>query len=445
MDKMHTSSANETLSSLRAQLSTETQARQQAQSDLLAVTSRLDASQKLSKQQRAAFESWAVALEQQVEANNRVLAGKVKELEAVKKQLEVLQGMGKGDEKEAWAMQQRKFEGELASSESARRSECEELRKALTSAENESIEKDSLLKMRTAELQIAKESFQQKESSLSTHISILTSQLSSLTSQLSALQDQRQTDLLLFSSEKAALEASKLRCENEKNASNEEIRRLQTTVSLLTNQIKSLQQENSGLQELAQTQETGKTRMETEHRCTLTKVSKEAQDWKAQCESAQREIAALQGDIATDQRRIAEINREKTAMQEKCTEITENLCAFSEEVRGHLLVESTSPPMEKYQKDLNDYRTQLGKCQVALSKYEEMIEIGSERLKSLELVVQSREREIEVLRKALKKHKLPVPTIPESSGLAGEMRRSVTSKGSKKPQVTDEPCACSLF
>jgi hypothetical protein len=101
--------------------------------------------------------------------------------------------------------------------------------------------------------------------------------------------------------------------------------------------------------------------------------------------------------------------------------------------------------MERYQRELSDYRAQLGKCQISLSKYEEMIEIGKEKLKALELVAQAKEREADILKKCLKSHKIPVPSIPEGTGLGETGKGSVASSGRRKPQVTNEPCACRLF
>lgn len=428
-------SSERSIESLQAQLDAEIAAHLLTKDSLKSLTAALEA-------QRQSFQTWALALEAQVEGNNQTLANKLEELETVKKQLEALNGLSKGEERDAWNSRQSKHESELNTVESMRKAENEEMKKALSQAENESIEKESLYKSCSAELYVAKEFFQKKEASLTLHIE-------ELTAQLTHMKEANASEMALEGARREELERNYSRSESERTAAQDAMRKLQTEVSLLNSKLKASQLENFSLQETIKRQCQEKAKAEGELMLEIMQAKETAKAAEVQRDTAIRNKLEL---AETHKAEIAEWNKQaETAQkaQERQQEIISNWELFHEDCRAYLQSETPSETMERYQRDLSDYRAQLGKCQISLSKYEEMIEIGKEKLKALELVAQTKEREADILRKCLKSHKIPVPSIPEGTGLGetgkGSVRGSVASSGRKKPQVTNEPCACRLF
>lgn len=392
--------------------------------------------------QRQSFQAWAEALEAQVEGNNQTLASKLEELEAVKSQLEALNGLSKAEERTAWTSRQNKHETELKALETARKSENDEMKKALSRAESDMIEKERLFKTCSAELQATRELFGKKEASL-------TLQVAEITAQITHLKETHASEMALEAAKREQLERNYSQSEAERNESILDLRKLQTDFSLLNSKLKAAQLESFSLQETIKRQCQEKAKAEGELMVEIMQAKEAARAAEVLRDTAIREkreeTDKHQAEIEIWTRRM---DAERKS-QEKLQEIIANWELFHEDCRAYLQAETPSETMERYQRDLTDYRAQLGKCQVSLSKYEEMIEVGKEKLKALELVAQTKERETEVLKKCLKAHKIPVPAIPEGTGLGeagkGSVRGSVASSGRRKPQVTSEPCACRLF
>lgn len=408
------------LDSLQSQLDSEILAHQATKSALAAL-----------QLQQSSFQTWALSLESQIDHSNLTLSTKIQELEAVKRQLEALNRLSKSDERDAWNSKQLQHESDLKSLESQHKTQHEAIQKALNSAENECIEKESLYKSCNAELQVMKEFFQKKEATLTVHLAELTAENNNLKTEIA---------------KKDHFERNFINSETEKKAIIEENVKLQTEISILSSKLKAAELENLSLQETVRRQCQEKAKSEGELMTQILKSNEIAKIAELNAENAVLEnkklVEKYEKEIEKRENEMI-IERKK---QEKYEEMISNWNLFYEDCRAYLQSETPSETMERYQRDLTDYRAQLGKCQVSLSKYEQMIEVGKEKLKALEMVVEVKEREVDVLRMCLKTHKIPVPDIPEGTGLGGTGRGSARgSVSSKKPQVTNDPCACRLF
>jgi len=421
--------------SLQAQLEAEIAAHAQTKEKLKSLSASIEV-------QRQSFQVWAEALEAQVEGNNQTLATKLEELDTVKRQLEALNGLSKCEERIAWTTRQNKHEEELKSLESMRKSETDEMKKALNQAENESIEKESLYKSCSAELQVAREFFQKKEAGLTLH-------LAELKAQIGNLKETHASEMALEAARREQLERNYSQSEAERNEAVLDLRKLQTDFSLLNSKLKATQLESFSLQETIKRQCQDKAKAEGELMVEILQAKEATKAAEVLRDTAIREKADQVGKHQAEIENWTRILAAERKAHEKLQEIIASWELFHEDCRAYLQAETPSETMERYQRDLTDYRAQLGKCQVSLSKYEEMIEVGKEKLKALELVAQAKEREAEILKKCLKAHKIPVPAIPEGTGFGeagkGSVRGSVASSARGKPQVTNEPCACRLF
>ena len=236
--------------SLQAQLEAEIAAHAQTKEKLTSLSASIEV-------QRQSFQVWAEALEAQVEGNNQTLATKLEELDTVKRQLEALNGLSKCEERIAWTTRQNKHEEELKSLESMRKSETDEMKKALNQAENESIEKESLYKSCSAELQVAREFFQKKEAGLTLH-------LAELKAQIGNLKETHASEMALEAARREQLERNYSQSEAERNEAVLDLRKLQTDFSLLNSKLKATQLESFSLQETIKRQCQDKAKAEGE-------------------------------------------------------------------------------------------------------------------------------------------------------------------------------------